>query len=252
MDRERIASLREADWIFCQIVEQLEWELFVSYRQRRRWEERGIGIWSYGQLRRTYACQNLPEDLRRETMACRASVAICIEPIVASGSIICNRLTEVRSRSRISLVLSFPRRHTRLRRCRADWGVAWRTVASGTSIRRRPSHWLFLSWIRLRHTVLTWDTVMCIISYDSRLRLVSVEGFWVSYVHAIIQLVLIQFLREMEGVFFQQDDARLPETLRQLPWPTSSPRLSPIEMHAGVWNWIELYICCILSATIFE
>lgn len=180
MDRERIASLHGADWIFRQVVEQLELELFVSYRWRR-WEERDISIWSYGQLRRTYACQNLPEALRRETMAFRTSVTIRVEPIVGiSGLIMCNRFTEIRSQSWISL--SFPR-HARLRRYRVDWEIAWRIIVSGTSdncirIRRRPNQWLFLSWIRLRRTVFTWDIVMYIISYDSRLRFVSVEGVW--------------------------------------------------------------------------
>lgn len=89
-----------------------------------------------------------------------------------------------------------------------------------------------------------WGPAMCTISYNSCTRLVFVDGVWVSYVHFIIQLVPIQFLREMEGVFFQRDDARLPETLRQLSWPASSPRLPSIETRADVRNWTGSRVLC--------
>lgn len=253
MDLERAAFRRGAGWIFRQIVGQLERELFVPRQWRRGWEERDVRVWSYGQLRRTYACRNLPEDLRRETTVNRTSLVICVEPIVASRSIICNRSFEARQRDPGSLRLPFSRRYARPRRYRADRGMVWRIVSSGTSdnrvhVRQRPSQRLFLLCLRLRRAGLICDAVMWI-SYDSRSRLVSVEGVWVLYGHFIIQLVLVQFPREVECVFFRQDDARLPEALRQLPWPVSFPRLFPIEMHARVWNWIGSRIFCVLSST---
>lgn len=64
-------------------------------------------------------------------------------------------------------------------------------------------------------------------------------GWCLAFVHFIIQLVPVQFLRE-EGVFF-----RFLEILcSQLSWPTSSPRFPSIEMHAGVWNWIGSRVFC--------
>jgi len=240
---ERIASLRGAGWTFCQVVEQLEWELFVLHQWQRQWQERDVRVWNYGQLRRVHPCQNLPEELRREreTTANRTSVTIStIESTVTSGLIIYNRSFETRLQSRISIIrLPFSRRCIRLRqyRERADWGVARQSVASRRSDNR--VHFrqrLFLLWIRLRYA--ECDT-MCIISYNTHSRIV--ERVWISHVHFIIQLILVQFLREVEGMFSQQGAARLPET-RQLLWPASSPRLFPIEMYADVRNWIELRI----------
>lgn len=259
MDLERTAVLRGESWTFRQVARQFEWELFALHQRRQQRNVRSY-VWSYGQLRRTRARQNLPEDIRREAAANRTSVAICIEPTIAPGLIICNHFFEARPRSQVSLIRPFSpfsRRHACSRRYRgwnADWGVAWRRATSRTNdsrahVRQRlSSQRVFLSRARLRHTGLAWDIVMCTISYDSRSRLVFVEDVWVSYVHFVIQLVPIRFPYEMEGVFFQQDDARLPAALCQLLWPVSSRRLSPIETHAGVWNWIELRIFCVSSS----
>jgi len=152
---ERIASLREAGWTFCQVVEQLEWELFVLRQWQRQWQERDVRVWNYGQLRRVHVCQNLPEQLRREreTTANRTSVAMCIESTVTSGLIIYNRSFETRLRSRISIIrLPFSRRCIRLRQYReqADWGVASRSdIASRRSDNRvHFQQRLFLLWVR--------------------------------------------------------------------------------------------------------
>lgn len=190
-DLERIA-----DWIFRQVVEQLERELSVLHQWRRRWEEREgrSYIWSYGQLRRTHACQNLPENLRRETAASRTTIAVHIEPTVVLESIICNHMqhfSEARRHTRVPLVRlsSSSRRYARLRqyqerRWNADWRVVWRNLATlrtsdnRVHVRRRsPSHRVFFSCVRLRRTGLIWGIVMCIISYNSHSRLVFVSGF---------------------------------------------------------------------------
>lgn len=144
MDLERTVSLRGAGWTFHQVVEQFEREFALhQWRRHQRQEGDVRRYWSYGQLRRTHACRNLPEVLRREAAANRTSVAIRVESTVPSELIICNRFFEARSRSRVSLVLlsPFSRRHARLRQYRerrwnADWGMAWRSVTSRTGDNR--------------------------------------------------------------------------------------------------------------------
>lgn len=175
MDLEHISSLRGVGWTFRQVVGQLEWELFLLHRWQRQWREvRNVHIWSYGQLRRTHAYQNLPEVLRRETMANRTSVVIRTESTIASGSIRCNRSFEGGLRSRISLIrLSFSRCHTRLRQYperAADWGTVWQIMGMSDNrvyVRQRPRciprQWLFLSWRCSRRTGFAWVTITCII-----------------------------------------------------------------------------------------
>ena len=90
---------------------------------------------------------------------------------------------------------------------------------------------------------MVWGTI----SFNSRSHLVFLQGKVSSarYIAQVVNPVLLPFLRHEGDVLFQQDNAR-PHTaaamqhafggVEQLPWPASSPDLSPVE---HVWDMMK-------------
>ncbi|GFV12622.1 transposable element Tcb2 transposase [Trichonephila clavipes] len=101
------------------------------------------------------------------------------------------------------------------------------------------------AFVLQRHTASTTGGMLLgAIVYNTRSPLVLILGIITAqrYVHDILQPHVLPLMQLFPGAIFQQDNARphigmvLQDCLRSittLPWPASSPNLSPIEY---IWN----------------
>lgn len=99
--------------------------------------------------------------------------------------------------------------------------MTWRTVAAGAIVyifHKDPVSDCFFRGSRC--TGFSCGIVMCIIMYNSLSHIVTKKSVWVLYIR-FIQIILVQFLRKVEVMFFQQNAIRLPQILHQFSWHKS-------------------------------
>jgi hypothetical protein len=264
-ERGRIVGLREAGWSYRRIAAHIGHDATSVMRCWRRWVDEA------SHSRRPTSGRPRSTDARTDRRIVRAALAdltaTCaviraqVDPNV-SPCIVGNRLLAALLRSRIPLArlpLTPNHRRARLAWCnaRVSWESEWHAVVFSDEVRfclhasdgrvhvrRRTGERVLPDCVRPRRVgptpgVMVWSAI----SYDARSPLVFVEGTLTSagYVQHVVRPVLLPFLQRV-GALFQQDNAR-PHTARatqlalrdvhQLPWPASSPNLSPIK---HVWD----------------
>lgn len=139
-------------------------------------------------LRRTHACQSLPEDLWRETAANRMPVRI--EPPIASESIMCNYMHQARRHARITLVrFSSPAAilETRVERELGD-GMTNYNLGNERQSCTCPMETFSsaaVSLVRSRRTYVDSRDVYHQLQFSFASR-VCLDDVWLSYVHFII------------------------------------------------------------------
>lgn len=271
-ERGRIVGMREAGWTYRRIAQHMGREVSTVHRCCRQWSAEGAHARrpGSGQRRRTDARQD--RRILRSAVLDRTVTSQQIRDTVAPGvsaRTIRNRLHEAGLRSRVPLgrlPLTPQHRSARLQWCRDRrlWKDEWRRVVFSdesrfclgandgrTRVWRRAGERRNQECIRQRHTgptpgIMVWGAI----SYTGRTPLVIVEGTLNSarYIQTIIEPIVLPFMDRQGDLFFQQDNARPHVSratqhaladVRQLPWPSRSPDLSPIE---HVWDWMKRHL----------
>ncbi|GFX95617.1 transposable element Tcb2 transposase [Trichonephila clavipes] len=223
-ERGRIIELREGGFSFRYVTERLGRNVSIAHYCWEQWwddtvSRRPSSRWPRGITER--------EDRRIR----RAAVAHHIASVAENGA---TAGTTVVTNSR------------------AHWRTEWRFAvfsdenrfclgASDGSvlIRRRSRECLQPNCLRPRYTEPTPGLGSNFL-YDRRSTLVFIPNTLTSnlYVSLVIQPFVLQFMSNIHGKVFQQDNARLHtavvmqralQSVEMLPWPARSPDLSPIE-----------------------
>ncbi|UYV83195.1 hypothetical protein LAZ67_23000141 [Cordylochernes scorpioides] len=265
-----VIGLKGAGWSIRQIPADTHLGASTVHRLWRRWLEQGnVAIYRNVGASRVTSARVDRRILRQAVAAPQATCTAILQHVqdtldhsistrTISRRLVANGLHSCRPLRR--LPLTPPNRRQRLEWCRArsTWMTEWHRVVFSDESRfclssdsRRVGVWRRRGERSNPAAIVERPTmrqrgIMDVESYDSRSPLLRIQGTMTAqrYVDDVLRPVTLPYLQGVPNALYQQDNAR-PHTARisqqalqdvqMLPWPPSSPDLSPIE---HVWDII--------------